>query len=89
MRGAGYNILNGAGCNRNSIHFNMSEVFVPALRVCLLELGPKSNEAIPNEAFIITILIKKSGFRNNIYHKNYKPDSHILVCYVRYSYLNM
>ena len=82
MRGVGCSIVNGVGCNRNKMCFRLSEVFEPARMCSFAPVRAYIGRGDPEE-FITIILIKKSGFRKNIYHKNNKATRityHILLC---------
>ena len=91
MHGAGYNKLNGADCNRNkmcfNLCFNLSEVFEPAFNCSFARVRAKIERGDPEE-FITIILLKSQASERIFIIGIIKPESSILVCYVRYLCLN-
>ena len=61
--------------------------FNQPLRACLLELGPKSNKAIPHNYH--NYFVKNQTLKIIFRVKMIKANSYTLGCYIRYLYLNM
>ena len=79
MRRAGCNILNGVGCNRNKMCFDMSDDFEPPL-TCSFARVRALIERDDREELITILLLKNQALERIFILGTIKRDSHILVC---------